>query len=293
MQELALQTKPATALPTAVLRVAARPGGRSPRGGRGSGACGRFRAARAAARCAEAAPRPRNGSPRCGPCRCGWTSRSGCRGRGRSGRRSCRSRRRGGPPRARGTRASTSRAFIIFWRAACASSERATTSRPEVSRSSRCTIPARSGCSPPAASGCQRLRERRPAMPGRGVRDHAGRLVHHEQVLVLVDDLEGNLVRRARLGVARRAPPRPRARPSPTRWFLGRGCAVHRHSAALDQALGRRPGRRGAARGEECVEPQAGVLGPGDQLVRGRFGLPSTRPEQQEHARPRCRRRPR
>jgi hypothetical protein len=43
--------------------------------------------------------------------------------------------------------------------------------------------------------------------------------------------------------------------------------AVYRDRAALDQALGRGSGWRGAARGEKGVEPQAGVPGRRDQFV--------------------------
>ena len=49
-----------------------------------------------------------------------------------------------------------------------------------------------------AAPARARLGERRPAVAGRGMRDHSGGLVHHEQVLVLVDDLEGDRLRRPR-----------------------------------------------------------------------------------------------
>ena len=65
---------------------------------------------------------------------------------------SIRPRRERGRPRtsARYVR-STARRRSGACRRSCASSERATTSRPDVSRSSRCTMPGRSASSPPAA----------------------------------------------------------------------------------------------------------------------------------------------
>ena len=60
-------------------------------------------------------------------------------------------RERGRPRTSARYRRSTSRARIAAWSAGMRSSERATTSSPDVSRSSRWTIPGRSGSSPPAA----------------------------------------------------------------------------------------------------------------------------------------------
>ncbi len=69
----------------------------------------------------------------------------------------------------------------------CASSERATTIRPEVSRSSRWTIPAARARRPRRLPG-ERVDERPAAWPAPGMDDEPRRLVDHEQVLVLPDD---------------------------------------------------------------------------------------------------------
>ena len=166
-----------------------------------------------------------------------------------------------------------------------ASSLRATTSRPDVSRSRRWTMPGRSGVSPPATRA-ERARARacRRRMPGRGMHDDPGRLVHDEQVLVLVRDPE------------RRAP-RPRARPGPgpapraraprrpsSRWLLGRASpsrsaprsSSSRSAAAREPISGsearnrssRSPGRllgddeRRGVRGGPCGLGPAGLVSP-------------------------------
>ena len=166
-----------------------RPDARSPAGARGSGACARSRAARAAA------------------CRCGSarsTSKWVIASRGSSVSvetrvRTRRSRPSGASilPRRAGGRPSTSarysrtssRAASSAFSAAWTGSERATTSRPDVSRSSRCTMPARSGSAAGHPAG-QRLRERAVAVPARRMHDHARRLVDDDQVLVLPGDRE-------------------------------------------------------------------------------------------------------
>ncbi len=86
---------------------------------------------------------------------------------------------------------------------------------PEVPRSSRCTMPGRSMSVPASAATDAELGvphqqpvDQRPApVPGSRVDDQAGRLVHHDQVGVLIDHLEhhrgvGRRSRRLLFGVA-------------------------------------------------------------------------------------------
>ena len=116
--------------------------------------------------------------------------------------------------------------------------ERATTSRPDVSRSRRCTMPGARGVLAAGRRPAQRLRERARAVPARRVHDDAGGLVDHEQVLVLVGRprraRRRAVGRRRLLGLVDRRPARRRSAVA-----LGR-------RAAVDRAP-RRP-RSGAAR---------------------------------------------
>ena len=138
--------------------------------------------------------------------------------------------------------------------AAWTGSERATTSRPDVSRSSRCTMPARSGSSPPAtrpASACASVPWR---CPRAGWHDHAGRLVDDDQVLVLPGDANGvgrgrpagaapaRLLDAHQLAAARArgAWPSRRRRPSRAR----RRSAAAPRRASPRARRGRRPGAR-------------------------------------------------
>ncbi len=208
---------------------------------------------------AAAGARSRSG---CGPRaarRCRSTSARGRAGGARSGRRSCPCAPADGRRPAPGTRAAAARRPAAAFSARWTASFLATTSRPEVSRSSRCTIPARHGSSPPAARPVERLGERPGPVAARGVHHHAGGLVDHQQVLVLVGDRE-----RRRLG--RAGPPdsaRSRsstsiASPAATRWRLGRSRPSTRTRPRVDQRLGSRPGAERA--GQEPVEPGAGGL---------------------------------
>ena len=266
VQKLAIEAEPAAAGGAPVLRVAARPGGRSRRGARGSGACARFRAARAAAWCAAAA----RATSKCVTASRGRSLRvdidaCGARGRGRSGRRSCRVSASGRPSTsARYSRVHLARPHHAPGAPRAPPRSCATSSSPDVSRSSRCTIPARSGSGPPAR-GRAALRQRRAAVPRRGMRHEARRLVHHEQVGVLVARPRTSAARRRRR--RRRLAPR-RSRPAPGRdaVVLRPRRAVHRHRPGLDQPLRGRARGDGAARGQERVEPQPGVVRRGGQL---------------------------
>ena len=114
--------------------------------------------------------------------------------------------------------------------------------------------PPRSGSGPPAAVPPERLGERPRGVPRAGVDDHPGGLVDHEQVLVLVDDLEG---RRRRLAASRPAPPRRSTRsPGWTRWLFGRGrpSTVTRPSSTRRAAAARESA--GPARDDD-VQPLA------------------------------------
>ena len=102
---------------------------------------------------------------------------------------------------------------IASWSAPYACSERATTSRPDVSRSSRWTIPGRSGSSPPAAPSVRSCAGERPAdAPAPGCIAMPAGLSTTSEVLVLVRDRHGDGLGvgalRARSGQI--APRRPR-----------------------------------------------------------------------------------
>ena len=122
-------------------------------------------------------------------------------------------------------------------------------------------------------AGGERLRERPGSMAPRGMHDHAGRLVDHQQVLVLVGDRERRL-RNLGLGdgaargshrhaLARRhgVPLRPRD-------------AVHQHQPVVDQPL--RSGARPGVAGEEDIEPLARRVRLDHQLAHGARGPSST-----------------
>ena len=150
--------------------------GRSPAGGRGSGGCGRCRGAGAAA----CRGRARARSSKCVRASRGSAPSTAMRVRTRGSRpigASIVPVRAGGRP---STSARYSRSMRRVGERACrrrwASSVRATTSRPEVSRSRRWTMPARSG-SAAGRGGAEQLGERALAVAARGVHDEAGRLV--------------------------------------------------------------------------------------------------------------------
>ena len=118
--------------------------------------------------------------------------------------------------------------------------------------------PARSGSGPPAARPRSASASVGPRWPGAGMGHEPGRLVHHQQVGVLVDDLElrRRLVRRAggvRSGLDRHDLPggdavvlRPAPRPSTQHRAARRSAAAPPSATARRRA---RPGRRpGAAR---------------------------------------------
>ena len=106
----------------------------------------------------------------------------------------------------------------------------------------------------------ERLHERARAVAARRVDDDARRLVHDEQVLVLVGDAERR--GRDRRGGRRRLR-RPHRDPlaAGEHVALGARRAVDGHVAAVDQPL--RRGARAGVRGEEDVQPLAGRLGAG------------------------------
>ena len=138
-----------------------------------------------------------------------------------------------------------------------ASSERATTSRPEVSRSSRWTIP---GAPRPRRRSGPRARGRASRrVTGAWMHDDARRLVHDEQVLVLVGDAELDVLgldlpRRLRwdstskLLAALEPVALRRARPST------------RTLPLLDEPFGRRARADLGQLGEITVEPRARCL---------------------------------
>ena len=186
VQELALE---AVAPGAAVLGVARRPDGRSRRSGRGSGACGPFRAGRGRA---------------CRPDSCSITSKCVRASRSPAPRTARRVRRRRSRPSGRVDRArarverpldqrqvlaaSTSRALI--WREPGRGEpprSRATTISPEVSLSRRCTIPgARSRRRP--ARLAEPVDQGRPLCEGAGWTTRPAGLSTTRIVVVLVDD---------------------------------------------------------------------------------------------------------
>ena len=108
----------------------------------------------------------------------------------------------------------------------------------------------------PGRAGRRRASAR---VPGSGVVDEARRLVHHEQVGVLVDDLEvGGRLRRA-VGVGAVLDHHHLAGGDAV--VLGPRPAVHQHRAGIDQPLSGRARAGGPARGQKGVQAQAGVLG--------------------------------
>ena len=170
----------------AVLGVAAHRDGRSPAGARGSGGCARCPGAAAAASSAGSA----RSSVKWVRASRGWSPPTAMRVRTRGSRPIGasivpRARRRAALAPARGTRARSAARRAPRCSSRWASSERATTSRPEVSRSSRWTMPGALRARRRRASASEQLGERALAMPARGVHDQAGGLVDHQQVLVL------------------------------------------------------------------------------------------------------------
>ena len=205
----------------------------------------------------QSAP-PRSASRRRAAWRCPATAASD-RWRSRPMGASIRPRRERGRPRtsARYSRSSARRRTRPCSRLK-ASSLRATTSSPDVSRSRRWTMPARSA-GPPVA----RVPRSAPAsvprvVPGPGMDDDTGRLVDDQQVLVLPGDAQvrrlGLVARLGRgLGAARSESPRRRPGGGSSAGRLRRRAPLRRRRAA------RRP--RGSPRrrllGEIPVESQA------------------------------------
>ena len=89
--------------------------------------------------------------------------------------------------------------------------------------------------------------------------DDPGRLVDHEQVLVLVGDPEGQLLRLEALRCLERLEGHFLAAFEPV--ALGAGRAVHEHAFLRQQALRGRPRAHLRQRGEEPVEPLARSFG--------------------------------
>ena len=144
---------------------------------------------------------------------------------------------------------------------------RATASSPDVPLSSRCTMPGpvrahrprRRPGRPARGSGPAAPRPGSRVVPGAGVDDETGRLVHHGHQLVGVDDLEAH----ARLGAPRPSrrlagirtvEVRPRAAAVPPG---GDGLAVDEDPAGLDQLRRLGPGDVGH-HGDAPVHPQPG-----------------------------------
>ena len=88
-----------------------------------------------------------------------------------------------------------------------------------------------------ASSALTRVRS---GLPGGGMDDEAGRLVEHEQMLVLVDDVERHRLRRGPVGDRRRQRRATKIWPGLTRSEGSRyRRAVHAHLARLDELLER------------------------------------------------------
>ena len=112
-----------------------------------------------------------------------------------------------------------------------------------------------------AAGGAERqqaVRERPGLFPARGVDDEPGRLVHDEEVLVLVDDVEGDRLGDELLRLGQRdVEPFSALEPEALRPAL----AVDEDVAGADEALGRRSGADTGQRGDDGIEapPRVGV----------------------------------
>ena len=155
------------------------------------------------------------------------------------------------------------------WSRRCASSERATTRSPErVAVEPVDDARALGLLAALDLAGEQPVDDRAVRVAGRRVDDDAGRLVHDQQVLVLVGDaqaldrlrLEDALPALGQLEVELLAARQPVA--------LRSHGTVHEHGPEPEQALGLGPGADTLTGREEAVEPLAGRLGRHDQLQR-------------------------
>ena len=253
MQKLARQPKPAGRIRRPRTGVAADRDGRSRPGARGSDACGRSPAGRAAAWCAGA---PRSISKwvtrLARACRCAVDMRPcGRRGRGPIGASIVPLRASGRPSTSARYSRRISRRRISSWSARWTASDLATTSSPEVSRSRRWTMPGAPRAPSPPRRGPRAPGRACPSRwPGAGWTTTPGGLVHHQQVVVLEHDLEGHAlagVPRVLGGPAPRCAPRT-CSPAASRWRFGRGSPSTvtrpRRSAAAPPRASRPPPRR-------------------------------------------------
>ena len=233
------------------------PGGRSPRGGRGSGACAPSRAGRRAARARASSRRTSNHV-------------TASRGVGVSSEWRVRSRRsrpigasirpdaeRGAPRTSAAYVRSTSRVRII----SCSSVVRLLRAGDD-EQAGRVAVEAVHDPGPVVVVSSlgavleQPLDERaRPRRPGR-MDDEPGRLVDDEQVLVLPDDRD---VERLRLAAARLGDLDRDLLPPLEPEALRPRLAVDEHDAVGDQPLGERARLELGARGEDAIEPRAGL----------------------------------
>ena len=151
-----------------------------------------------------------------------------------------------------------SRRSMAATRRRYASSRRATISSPDVSLSSRWTMPGRSSWPPRAPSATSPCASVPCSWPGAGCTTTPGRLVDHEQPVVLVDDLVGHGLRRQRRLGRRRRPARATSSPARRTCRLRAGAPPTSHEASSIRRWADGAAEAGARR-EHDVEPRAGL----------------------------------
>ena len=178
---------------------------------------------------------------------------------------------------------------------------RATTRRPEVPLSSRCTMPGRSGAPTPPPPGRARsgyrARARRPGSapwPGPGMHHQPGRLVHHDEVGVLVDDAEDARPARARATPGVRLGSWPHSEDRPQHQAPGRhhphvDVPPARRPPARPPAPGRRRSAATTARSTRTPSSSAGTVDLSGQLEASGLASPSGPPRAPRGGAPRHR----
>src|SRR5690606_12555565 len=112
-------------------------------------------------------------------------------------------------------------------------------------------------------------------LPGPGVDHHPRGLVHHDQVGVLVDDVQGNGLGADPVGLGRRDDRLHLVAPV-QEGLLGRHLPVDPHVPRLDPLLPEGPGALGLAAGQELVEAEA-------RLLRAHLPHPPLAPRREPH----------
>ena len=256
-----------------------RPGGRSPRGARGSGGCGRSRGGSRAGAHVGFGERARVPRTRCAaPCPSLRDRHAGAP-RGRPADRRV-DRRRAAlevrPTRARRSAARRVRSTSCSTRPSYAGCERATTSSPLVSRSRRCTMPGRSG-----VADAGDLRDTGRAARSPACRRVAGAGMHHEPGRLGAP--RSRRRRRTRTSTAtgvgppaaRRPPARRAARPRSPASSCGSWPRARRRprSRPRRRAPARRPAPAGEQRDRRSTRSPASAAGTTNRALDGAPGV--------------------